>query len=329
VELIDRRLLLAGGIAALVSAPAFARGLASYPAPMREAMVPVEGGRVYVRVNGDLSSPRAPLVLLHGGPGGTHDALMDALALADERAVILYDQLDSGRSDQPDDPANWRVARFVDEIEAVRRALGVARWHVLGHSWGGTLALEYGARRPAALAGLALASPLIATKSWIGDANLLVDALPAPIRAEIRRCETLGAPQPATCIAATDAFYGAYNGREPITEAARAYHRAVGGHGFNKRLYQTMWGSSEFVSTGTLRTYDGEPLLAKLDGKRTLFICGQYDEARPATIGGYAARVPGAEFAVIAGAAHHLFGDRPEETVVTLRGWLARQDAMA
>lgn len=329
MELIDRRLLLAGGLAALVSAPAYARGLASYPAPVREAMVPVEGGRIYVRVNGDLAAPRAPLVLLHGGPGGTHEALMDALALADERAVILYDQLDSGRSDQPNDPANWRVARFVDEIEAVRRALGVTRWHALGHSWGGTLALEYGARRPAALAGLTLASPLIATKSWIGDANLLVDALPAPIRAEIRRCETLKAPQPAACINATDAFYAVYNSREPATDPARAYHRAVGGRGFNARLYQTMWGSSEFVSTGTLRSYNGEPLLAKLDGKRTLFICGQYDEARPATIGAYAARVPGAEFAVIAGAAHHLFGDRPEETVATLRGWLARQDALA
>ncbi|WP_298669054.1 proline iminopeptidase-family hydrolase [uncultured Sphingomonas sp.] len=327
--LIDRRLLLAGGLATLLPLPAMARGLASYPAPTREEMVLVEGGRVYARVNGDLAGPRAPLLLIHGGPGGTHDALLEALPLADERAVILYDQLDSGRSDQPNDPANWRVSRFVDEVDAIRRALGLTRCHVLGHSWGGTIALEYGARRPAGLAGLALASPLIATRSWIGDANILVDALPAPIRDEIRRCEALKAPQPASCATASKAFYAAYNGREPASDARRAYASAVGGHGFNARLYETMWGSSEFVSTGTLRKYDGEPLLARLDGKRTLFICGQYDEARPATIGSYAARVPGAEFAVIPGAAHNIFGDRPEETIAVLRGWLARQDALA
>ncbi len=334
MELIDRRLLLAGGLATLIPLPALARGLASYPPPTREAMVPVEGGRVYVRVNGDLAGPRPPLLLIHGGPGGTHDALLEALPLADERAVILYDQLDSGRSDRPDNPANWRVARFVDEVEAVRRALGVRRWHVLGHSWGGTIALEYGAleygaRRPEALAGLALASPLIATKSWIVDANILVDALPAPIRDEIRRCEAIAAPQPPSCGTATRAFYAAYNGREPASPARRAYAQAAGGRGFNAKLYETMWGSSEFVSTGTLSNYDGEPLLAKLDGRRTLFICGQYDEARPATIGNYAARVPGAEFAVIPGAAHNIFGDRPEETIATVRGWLSRQDALA
>ena len=55
------------------------------------------------------TGPRPPVVFLHGGPGGTHAAYLDALALADERAVILYDQLDSGRSDRPNNPANWTV----------------------------------------------------------------------------------------------------------------------------------------------------------------------------------------------------------------------------
>src|SRR5687768_11089160 len=73
----------------------------SFPPPEREWMVPVEGGRIYVRVNGKLDGSRPPLVLVHGGPGGTHRGLLDALELADQRAIILYDQLDSGRSDHP------------------------------------------------------------------------------------------------------------------------------------------------------------------------------------------------------------------------------------
>ena len=322
--LIDRRSLIAGAGASLIAAPALARVLER---ATRELMVPVPGGRVYVRVDGDLSARRAPIVMIHGGPGGTHAGFLEALPLADERAVILYDQLDTGRSDRPQDPANWRVPRFVDELEAIRSALGVARWHVLGASWGGTVALEYGARRPAALLGLALASPLISTKSWLADARTLIADLPPAIRDELQRCGalTLAEPPPA-CDAPTRAFYAAFNRRMPAAADVAAYGRDVRG---NRRMYQAMWGASEFVSTGTLKNYDGEPLLAQLEGKRTLFLCGQYDEARPVTTGALAARVPGAEFAVVPGAAHGLFNDRAAETVAVLRGWLARQDAIA
>lgn len=327
--MIDRRSMLASGVLA-TAALAFprmllARGPASYPKPDIERMIPVEGGNVYVRINGMLAAPKPPIVLIHGGPGGDHAHFLSALALAGERAVILYDQLDSGRSDRPNDPKNWRVERFVDEVDRIRTALGVRRWHVLGHSWGGTVALEYGARRSPALAGLALASPLISTRSWIADANALRRELPTTAQAEIANCDH--GPSPV-CDKGTGAFYAAFNGREPASDRAIAYARAHPG-GFNPKIYNAMWGASEFVCTGTLKDYDGEPLLARLDGKRTLFLGGQYDEARPSTLAGFAARVPGAELATIPGAAHGIFADRPEETVALLRAWLARQDALA
>lgn len=310
---------------ALASLPAGARGLASIPAPDREAMVPVAGGRVYVRVNGDLHGPRPPLVAIHGGPGGTHNSLVELLALADDRAVVLYDQLDCGKSDRPDDPRNWTVARFTDELEAIRAALGVPRWHVCGHSWGGTLALEYGARRPAALQGLVLASPLISTRSWMADANALRRELPRAQQAKLKVCDRRPI-QADACEDASAPFYAAYNGREPPTAAMRAYERASGQG--NPKLYRAMWGASEFVATGTLRRYDGEPLLARLDGRRTLVMVGQYDEARPQTAAAFARRIPGCESAVIPGAAHGAVTDRPEESVAVLRGFLARQDAL-
>jgi proline iminopeptidase/L-proline amide hydrolase len=327
--MIDRRGFIAGGIALgtafALPRPLFARQPDGYPAPDVEKMVAVEGGRVYVRVNGKLDSAKPPIVMLHGGPGGDHEHFMPAVALADERAVVLYDQLDSGQSDRTNDPKNWRVERFVDEIELVRKALGIARWHLLGHSWGGTLALEYGARRPAALRGLALASPLVSTKSWIADANILRRELPPDVQAEIASCDQ---GKSRTCDEGVDAFYRAFNGREPAKPAAIRY---AGAHpnGFNPKLYNAMWGPSEFACTGTLKDYDGEPLLARLDGRRTIFLGGQYDEARPTTLAGFAARVPGAEFATIPGSAHGIFADRTLETVALIRGWLARQDAIA
>lgn len=322
-----RRFFLGLVAAAALASPAVARGLDSYPPPAEERMVSVPGGRVYVRINGDLSGPRPPVVVLHGGPGSVHGAVLDALALADERAVILYDQLDSGRSDHPGDPGNWTVGRFVDELEAVRATLGITRWHVVGHSWGGTIALEYGARRPAALAGLVLASPLISTRSWLVDTNALRRDLPPAVQADLTSCESPAPPPAATCDAATAAFNGAFNRREPPTPAMAAYRARHSGRGFNPRLYETMWGRTEFVATGTLRDYDGEALLARLDGPRTLFIVGQYDEARPVTAAAFAARVPGAEFAVVPGAGHGIFSDRPAETVALLRAWLTRADA--
>lgn len=297
-----------------------------FPAPERELMVPVEGGRVYVRVNGDLNGPKPPILIIHGGPGGTHGPLLDSLELSDERAVILYDQLDSGRSDRPNKPANWTVNRFVGELEAIRTALGIKHWYVLGHSWGGTIALEYGARRPEALAGLILASPLISTRSWLADANALVARLPVPVQAELKACDGPTPPPAKICGEATKEFYKAYNRREPPSAALTAY-KSPFDHGVNIQLYETMWGKSEFVSTGTLRNYDGEPLLARLDGKHTLFIVGQYDEARPVTAAGFADRVPGSELAVIPGASHGTFPDRPVETIALLRAWLDRQDA--
>ncbi len=287
-------------------------------------MAPVPGGRVYVRINGRLDGPRPPIVMIHGGPGGNHAPFLNALVLSGERAVILYDQLDSGLSERPNNPANWTVERFTDEVEAVRGAVGVPRWHVLGASWGGTIALEYGARRPAALAGLVLASPLISTRSWLADAAALRAQLPSTVQATLRKCDP-PAPITPACEQATNVFYANFLMRSPRPDGYQAYvaaHPALRSH---TRLYETMWGSSEFVATGTLKNYDGEPLLAKL-GPHTLFIDGQYDEARPVTLGDFAARVPGAQFAVVPGAGHSFISDRPEEAIGILQPWLREQD---
>jgi proline-specific peptidase len=334
--ILDRRAFVAAlGACALLPHAAFAapirhpiRQPASplVPAPDREAMVPVEGGRIYVRINGRLAGPRAPLLMIHGGPGGSHAAFLGALPLADERAIILYDQLDSGRSDHPNDPANWRVARFVDEVDAIRRALALPRLHLLGASWGGTVALEYAARRPAGLASTVLESPLVSTRSWLADANALRGRLPAATRRVLESCERPAPPPISACEAATTDFYRQFNRRTGLRPEFAAYARALPVP-FNQRLYETMWGASEFVSTGSLRDYDGEPLLARLDGARTLFLGGQYDEARPATLAGFAERVPGASFAVIEDAAHSIPNDNPDAWRATLGRWLRRHDA--
>lgn len=186
----------------------------------------------------------------------------------------------------------------------IRAALGIKHWYVAGFSWGGTIALEYAARRPAALAGVVLGSPLISTRSWIADANLLRGRVALETQAVLSRCDTAMPPAKPACDAATKAFYAEYNSRTTIVPPAFKEPRAATDRGFNAVLYNEMWGASEFVATGTLKDYDGEPLLARLDGSRTLFMVGQYDEARPETALAFAASVKHAEVAVVPGAAH-------------------------
>jgi proline iminopeptidase/L-proline amide hydrolase len=325
---LSRRRFLIGSAAAAFAAAAPGPLLAQRPRSLaadRELMVPVQGGRVYVRINGNLAGRRAPVLMIHGGPGGAHASFLNALPLADERAVILYDQLDSGRSDTPNSPANWVVPRFVDEVAAIRRALGLERLHVLGASWGGTIALEYAARRPAGLTSLILQSPLISTRSWLADANALRRQLPAATQATLTRCERQRSAPGPRCEAATKEFNDRFLRRVPFTPEIQAYRNALPVP-FNDRIYNAMWGATEFVSTGTLRNYNGEPLLSRLDGPRTLWVTGQHDEARPATVHDFAVRTPGSAFAVVENAAHGIFNDNPEAFIALLRRWFARTD---
>jgi len=107
--------------------------------PAKEGSVAWRGYNTWYRIAGEADEAgKLPLLCLHGGPGATHDyfASLEALT-ATGRRVILYDQLGWGNSDHLHDPALWRVDLFLEELGALRRALGLERVHLLGHSWEG------------------------------------------------------------------------------------------------------------------------------------------------------------------------------------------------
>lgn len=321
---LHRRALLGAGAAAFAS-PALAQILTSAPPPDRELMVPVQGGRVYVRVNGRLDSARPPLILAHGGPGSNHAYLMMGLPLADERAVVLYDQLDCGKSDAPNDPANWTVPRFVSEIDAIRGALGIERCHVLGTSWGGTLAAEYAIGRPKGLASVILESPLISTKVWVEDTARLRKTLPGHVQRTLERCERDAVTSgDADCDRAVAAFYASFTRLEQPPAWARAY-RTTMATPFNAKLYAALWGPNEFVCTGALKDYDAEPRLHRIEAP-ALYLVGTRDTATPKAARRFAARTPHAEVKIIEGASHSIYLDQPLAWQAALRTWMRRRD---
>lgn len=294
------------------------------PAPTRELRVAVPGGSIYVRINGALDGPRAPLLLAHGGPGGSHASLVPAVALADDRAIILYDQLDGGRSDCPADPANWTLARFADEIVAIRAALGLERLHLFGHSWGATIALEHAAHHPDGLESLILMGPLISTPVWLEDAATLRARLPAGIRATLDACEGPTPPAAALCTAANDAYYARYWRLHPVSPDVLAYEAAMPARR-STGIYDAMWGPNEFRATGSLRDHDGTALLAGLRCP-TLFLIGDSDEVTIPTARRFAGMTPKGELVVVPDAAHRLQSDRPDLFLGHLHDWLRRHD---
>lgn len=324
--MLDRRTLIQSlsASAAAGAAPLPINSLAWPPRPDRELMVPVAGGRVYVRINGPLRGPRLPIIFVHGGPGENHGTLINALELSDERAVILYDQLDSGLSQRPNNPANWKISRFVDELDAVRRAVDVARLHLFGHSWGGTIALEYASRHSRALASVVLAGPLISTKAWLRDAVARRASLPQSVQATLAGCDP-PAKFTRECEVAMQLYYSKFIQRDPPTAAHKDFYRRSRMES-NGTIYNAMWGPSEFVSTGTLKQYDGGQLLGKLNAARTLFMVAQHDAVRVETAANFAERAGGADLTVVPGAAHNFLMDRPREAVGILRAWLASKD---
>lgn len=285
--------------------------------PSQEGMIEVPGGRVWYRRIGN--GPATPLLALHGGPGGTSCRFEVLAPLARERPVIFYDQLGSGRSDHPTDTALWNLPRFVEEVAAVRRALGLERVHLLGHSWGGALAAEYlAATKPAGVVSVIFSSPLIDTPRWIADADTLRAQLPAAIRTVLDEEERKGTLDSPAYQAATDSFYARHVRRLPTVDEPRC-----AGVASNDTIYRQMWGPTEFLSTGSLRTWSRAADLGAI-AQPTLFITGEFDEARPTTLEEFRRTMPNAQLVVIPGAAHAAMREKPVDYVSAVRAFLQR-----
>ena len=155
-----------------------------------------------------------PLIVIHGGPGFSHHYLLPLVDLADERPVILYDQLDSGRSDRPNSPVNWKVERFVSEIDALRETLELDCVFLLGNSWGVTVAAEYAISQPAGLVAVVLSSPLISTKRWIAENTEYRNQLPN-LRCGTGLLKSSGKPASQSFLDHADQRQNWHRGQEP------------------------------------------------------------------------------------------------------------------
>jgi len=296
-------------------------GSASVPAalPAGESRLAVDGGQIWYKVSG--SGTATPAILLHGGPGFGSFYLKSMEALSADRPVVRYDQLGAGHSDGMKDTAMMNIGHFVQELESLRAKLGYDKVHLIGHSWGTILGLEYYRAHPEHVASLTLMSAALDIPAWEKNAKALVKTLPDSLQKTIAKSEAAGDFKNPAYEAALMDFYGKYVWRTPVQADLDSTFAGV-----NEAIYNYMQGPSEFTITGTLKKYDATPFLKDVKVP-VLFTVGEFDEASPATIKKHAAMTPGAKYAVIPKAAHIVQWDNPEETNRVVRSFLQSVDS--
>lgn len=286
---------------------------------MEEGFVRHGGFETWYRIVGDGGAEGLPVLCLHGGPGSPHDYLESLAGLtASGRKVVFYDQVGCGRSSKPSDPSLWTIDLFVDEIRAVRDALGLDRLHLLGHSWGGMLAIEYLLREDEGVASVVLASALSSTQVFVQEAARLRAEAPPEIKKALDTHEAAGTIDDPRYDEAVMAFYRLHSCRvDPWPDSlVRAFE--------NMRLevYNTMWGPNEMNPNGTLADWDVRDRLGEI-GVPTLVTCGRYDESTPEIARSIHEAIPGSRLEVFEDSSHTPFVEETDAYLETLAGFFA------
>jgi L-proline amide hydrolase len=249
--------------------------------------------KTWYRITGDLDRGKTPLVVAHGGPGGTHDYLLTIADISrSQRPVIHYDQLGNGKSTHlPQFGADfWSVELFLAELKNLVERLHVdGDYHLLGQSWGGMLAAEHGIRRPSGLRSLIISDSPASMPLWLAAAAELRAELPPDVQQTLTRHETAGTTDSPEYLAAMDVFYDRHvcRIRPHPPELARTFAAIAS----DPTVYYTMNGPSEFHVIGTLKTWSIVDRVHDIDVP-TLLISGKYDEAAPSTVQPFADAIP-------------------------------------
>ena len=241
-------------------------------------MLPVVGGKykVWTKRVGPAGDDGLKVLLLHGGPGFGHEYFECFEDFLPQAGITFYyyDQLGSAYSDQPDDPSLWTLPRFVEEVEEVRQGLGLDQFVLLGHSWGGMLAIDYALKYQRHLRGLVISNMTAGIQSYLNN----LPALKALISPQNRaRLEALEAAQDYdnpdySRIMMEDAYPQMVCRLQPWPEPLmRSFSHA------NLKIYNQMQGKSEFLVTGNLKDWERWDQLHKITVP-TLTIGARYDE---------------------------------------------------
>ncbi|MBM7662174.1 proline iminopeptidase [Bacillus mesophilus] len=276
---------------------------------VKEGFVEVTGGKVWYQHHNSTAN-KTPVIILHGGPGSSHYAMQGLRNLAKERPVIFYDQLGCGKSDWPTDTSLWKIDRFVEELGQICDALSLEDFHILGHSWGTTLAAAFYLKKPAGVKSIIFSSPCLSAPLWAKDQEENRKLLPLEIQQTLKKCEENGSTDSEEYKNATKVFNQHFVCRlNPFPEFLKE-----GKQYQNNDVYNIMWGPSEFHVTGNLKDFDCTSRLKEFQ-LPTLFTCGRYDEATPNSTEYFCSLTPNGKSHVFEDSAHLAYLEETEEYI--------------
>ncbi len=282
---------------------------------MAEGFVDAHGVLIYYMAVGTGD----PLVILHGGPGASHDYLLPyLLPLARTNRLVFIDERGSGRSEKLEDPRGYTVENMVEDAEAVRAALGLGRISLLGHSCGGVLAQAYALKYQRNLTHLILASTFHSTRQLNAVFRRMMAAMTPELRGRIERLERAGlfghgkdyekSRYPADYMVAAwgEGYFPYLYQRRPDPN-----YDPIGNGVMSWDLYREMWGShGEFVVDGNLVSVEYADRLGSITVP-TLITVGDHDEVAPSISEDMHRLIPGSKLVVLPQSGHMTFVDQP------------------
>jgi proline iminopeptidase len=296
--------------------------------PLQDGFVDAHGVLIYYVEFG--KGP--PLVVLHGGPGADHTYFLPwLLPLARTHRLIFIDERGSGRSERLQDVSKYTVEGDVEDIEAVRVALGLGKISLLGHSCGGVLAQAYALKYQEHLSHLILNSTFASTREMNAVLAREKAQMPADKLARLNELEAAGLfgkgaiwehgryPAEYETLAWGDGYFPFLYGARPDS----AYDPATGNAPTNWELYREMWGSDgEFVIDGNLKSVEWVDRLPTIHVP-TLIVAGDHDECDPSLSKEMHEKIAGSKLVILPNAGHMNFVDQPEMWQKTVQGFLS------
>lgn len=283
------------------------------------------GVRTWYRVTvpAPAAPPKPPVIILHGGPGAGHDYLLEYAALA--RAgypVIHYDQVGCGRSTHfpRADASFFTVDLFTRQLDSLISHLGLLDYILLGHSWGGMLAVEHALTQPAGLRGMVLASSTPSIPLWRAEAERLWQALPDWAARALDSAKREGVYTAPRCQEAINLYYARHVSDftiEPDDLHSSTVESQSDGH-----TYNVMWGPYECYPTGSLRSWDRISELPQIQPP-VLVTRGEHDQSTATVNAPFLDALPNVHAVVVPDAKHVPHLENPQPALRAVREFLA------
>lgn len=288
---------------------------------IEEGYMPYLEGNTYYRIAGEGNKP--PLILLHGGPGSTHNYFetFDELA-EDGRRIITYDQVGCGKSYLSGHPEYFSPEVWLCELEELVRQLKLDHFHVLGQSWGGMLALLYALdRKKGEVQSVILSSTLPSSKLWEEEQARRISYMEEEDRIALKKAQDSGNYEDPAYKKALKIFMKRYS--DPLVDnlpECMMREKKAG-----KEAYETAWGPNEFTPTGTLKDFDVTDRLGEIE-LPVLITNGQRDLSSPYIAKYMYDKIPAASWELFQYSGHMPFIEEHERYMNVLKEWLRDHD---